>query len=246
MHNTHNGELPGHHNYGDGVRPDPAPGANPHKEAELKAQGDEAGAAKAAAENKAVEKEASEKKAKAADEAANKPAADKKPADAAKPVEAAKPAAEAKPEADAKPSAEAKLQLTDERDGYDWDRASNEYDTEAVSVMSEINNKSYYVDHGKSVVKPHKRRIIDADGDGVEDNVDHTHHELDKFNKPRVFGVAVEDMHNTHNGELPGHHRFGEGHEPGTDPWAEARAKEAEAAKAKSAEKEKAAASTDV
>ena len=52
-------------------------------------------------------------------------------------------------------------------------------------------------------------------------------YELDRFYKPRVFGVAVEDMHNTHNGELPGHVRFGEGHEPGKDPWAEARAKEA-------------------
>jgi len=112
--------------------------------------------------------------------------------------------------------------------------------------MSEVNVKSYYVDHGKSVVKPHKRRIVDADGDGVEDNVDYTHHQLDKFNKPRVFGVAVEDMHNTHNGELPGHHRFGEGHEPGTDPWAEARAKEAGAAKAATSEKKKAAESTDI
>jgi len=78
-----------------------------------------------------------------------------------------------------------------------------------------------------------KKRIIDADGDGVEDNVHKTHFELDKFNKPMVYGVAVWDMHNTHNGELPGHVRFGEGHEPGTNPWAAADAKDAKIAKAK-------------
>jgi hypothetical protein len=34
-------------------------------------------------------------------------------------------------------------------------------------------------------------------------------------------------MNNTHNGELPGHVRFGEGHEPGTNPWAAADARDA-------------------
>ena len=56
---------------------------------------------------------------------------------------------------------------------------------------------------------------------------------MDRFRKPAVYGVAVWDMHNTHNGELPGHVRFGEGHEPGTNPWAEADAKDAAIAKAK-------------
>jgi len=76
----------------------------------------------------------------------------------------------------------------------------------------------------KTAVVPGKRprRIIDADGDGVEDNKKYSHDELDRFNKPRVFGVAVEDMHNTQNGELPGHHNFGKNHEPGTNPTAEA------------------------
>ena len=71
-------------------------------------------------------------------------------------------------------------------------------------------------------------------------------YQLDRFYKPRVFGVAVEDMHNTHNGGLPGHVRFGEGHEPGTDPWAAARAKEAAAAKARAEQKKLAASSSDV
>jgi len=53
-------------------------------------------------------------------------------------------------------------------------------------------------------------------------------------------------MHNTHNGELPGHVRFGEGHEPGTDPWAKARAKEAAALKAKAGQAKLAKESKDV
>jgi len=54
---------------------------------------------------------------------------------------------------------------------------------------------------------------IDADGDGVEDNEHKTQHELDKFRK-MVFGASVEDLHNTQNGELPGHVRYGEDTEP--------------------------------
>ena len=44
-----------------------------------------------------------------------------------------------------------------------------------------------------------------------------------------VFGVTVEDLHNTKNGELPGHVRFGEDHEPGATPWADAAKAEYEA-----------------
>jgi hypothetical protein len=42
-----------------------------------------------------------------------------------------------------------------------------------------------------------------------------------------VFSPAVEDMHNTRNGELPGHVRWGEHPEPGTNPHAEQDAKDA-------------------
>mmetsp|Transcript_6687 Transcript_6687/g.10742 ORF Transcript_6687/g.10742 Transcript_6687/m.10742 type:complete len:159 (-) Transcript_6687:106-582(-) len=51
-----------------------------------------------------------------------------------------------------------------------------------------------------------KRRIYDEDGDGVEDNVEKTRDELDRFYIPAVYGV-VEDIHNTHHGNLPGHVR---------------------------------------
>ena len=47
-------------------------------------------------------------------------------------------------------------------------------------------------------------RINDADGDGVEDNVHKTFYELDRFYKPAYF-FPLEDLHNTHHGNLPGH-----------------------------------------
>ena len=57
------------------------------------------------------------------------------------------------------------------------------------------------------------RRIIDEDGDGVEDNVHKTQAELDRF-RQKVFGSEVDDLHNTRNGELPGHVRYGDHPEP--------------------------------
>ena len=50
------------------------------------------------------------------------------------------------------------------------------------------------------------RKIYDADGDGVEDNIERTRDELDRFYHPAVYGV-VEDLYNTHHGNLPGHVR---------------------------------------
>ena len=47
-------------------------------------------------------------------------------------------------------------------------------------------------------------QIYDADGDGVEDNMDFTHDELDKFWFPTVFNTA-EDIYNTRHGNYPGH-----------------------------------------
>lgn len=58
-----------------------------------------------------------------------------------------------------------------------------------------------------------KTQIYDEDGDGVEDNVHKTQDELDRFRK-MVFSSSVEDMHNTRNGELPGHHLAGDHPEP--------------------------------
>ena len=82
------------------------------------------------------------------------------------------------------------------------------------------------------------RRIIDEDGDGVEDNVKMDQYTLDKFRK-MVFSAPVEDLHNTRNGELPGHHRFGENSEPGVNPWADAMAREKAEYEARVAQKRK-------
>lgn len=57
------------------------------------------------------------------------------------------------------------------------------------------------------------RRIIDEDGDGVEDNVHKTQAELDRHRK-MVFGASVEDLHNTRHGNLPGHVRADDFPEP--------------------------------
>jgi len=53
------------------------------------------------------------------------------------------------------------------------------------------------------------RRIIDADGDGVEDNRVVARHWLDKI-EADVYGSNIDDIHNTQNGELAGHDRYGE------------------------------------
>ena len=50
------------------------------------------------------------------------------------------------------------------------------------------------------------RKIFDADGDGIEDNIEKTREELDRHYMPAVFGI-VEDLYNTHHGFLPGHVR---------------------------------------
>jgi|TARA_B110000211_G_C13724924_1_gene397679 hypothetical protein len=53
------------------------------------------------------------------------------------------------------------------------------------------------------------RPIFDADGDGVEDNVQRTREELDRFYLPNYF-FPTEDIYNTHHGSLPGHVRKAE------------------------------------
>ena len=50
----------------------------------------------------------------------------------------------------------------------------------------------------------HGRRITDLDGDGVEDNVEMSADDLDKFYDPLVFRDA-EDVNNTRHTKLPGH-----------------------------------------
>ena len=72
------------------------------------------------------------------------------------------------------------------------DRSDNMYDKEMKSSFAQVETKD----------------IIDKNNDGVEDNQLKTQDELDRFRK-KVFG-GIEEMHNTHNGEFPGHVRSGE------------------------------------
>ena len=51
-----------------------------------------------------------------------------------------------------------------------------------------------------------KREIYDEDGDGVEDNVQKTRDELDRFYVPNRY-FPTEDIFNTHHGNMPGHTR---------------------------------------
>ena len=78
---------------------------------------------------------------------------------------------------------------------FSWHRPI-EY-TELTMIQTEAGT-------GKHKIK--LRKIYDADGDGVEDNVEKTWEELDRFYDPLSFGDA-EEINNTHHGSLPGHVR---------------------------------------
>jgi len=96
------------------------------------------------------------------------------------------------------------------------DLSMNDIDAEYIQMASTANDKfAFYIKNIQSpedldflqttkTRKAWRRRITDADGDGIEDNVKFSHDELDEFYDPLVFGVA-EDLHNTHHGNLPGH-----------------------------------------
>ena len=44
----------------------------------------------------------------------------------------------------------------------------------------------------------------DADGDGVEDNIDLNSGQIDRFIFPNVFSTAVQGIFNTRHGNMPG------------------------------------------
>lgn len=80
------------------------------------------------------------------------------------------------------------------------DRSENEYDSIPVTLVQ---------NEWKPRTKVVPRKIIDADGDGVEDNRAVSRKWLDKFGK-KIYGKEVDEIHNTHNGEMPGHEHYGE------------------------------------
>jgi len=92
-----------------------------------------------------------------------------------------------------------------------FERAQNEYD--ASYIQTSMTNLDTYISmiqgpedlmNLQTSWKRGKNRITDEDGDGVEDNVDKTSAELDKFIDPYVF-MSADDINNTRHGNLPGH-----------------------------------------
>ena len=165
MHNTHNGEYPGHDRAGDSPMPILAPSA-----AQVKSVSDEAA------------KSLDNKLASAQNVELN--------------VD----------------------QLSDIATPLDY---VSDSDAEYVQMTTTVNNRfSFYINNIQSpedldflglettkTRKAWKRRITDADGDGIEDNIKFSHDELDEFYDPLVFGVA-EDINNTRHGGLPGHRQL--------------------------------------
>ena len=71
-------------------------------------------------------------------------------------------------------------------------------------LTSSENMEQYDLLQTGSTFHANKNEIFDADGDGVEDNVQYTHGELDDFFFPTNFNSA-EDIYNTRHGNYPGH-----------------------------------------
>lgn len=136
--NTRNGELPGHHRWGD----HPEPGVNIHAEADAKD-------AKAKADKAAEEKKQTEA---------------------------------------------SKKSFVQTGELSNW----------GMVLTSSENMEKYELLQTGSTFKANDNEIFDADGDGVEDNVQYTHGELDNFFFPTVFNTA-EDVYNTRHGNYPGH-----------------------------------------
>jgi len=97
------------------------------------------------------------------------------------------------------------------------DKAQEEEGVEDLLTKADARSENEGDDAPKALMqtefKPREkvvpRKIIDADGDGVEDNRKVSRKWLDKFGK-KIYGHEVDDIYNTHNGFLPGQERHGE------------------------------------
>jgi hypothetical protein len=94
-----------------------------------------------------------------------------------------------------------------------WKDAGDD-DGSVVLQLSNGSSQRVYLSEGKrdrttGPVDGAGRPIYDADGDGVEDNVQRTREELDRFYLPNYF-FPTEDIYNTQHGNLPGHVRKAE------------------------------------
>ena len=96
------------------------------------------------------------------------------------------------------------------------DTADSDYDKEYVQMAESssqellskfidvVNSPDDLADDNLLMWRAGANKIYDADGDGVEDNRELTHEQLDKYYLPNRF-FPTEHIYNTRNGELPGH-----------------------------------------
>jgi len=120
------------------------------------------------------------------------------------------------PEPGTDPWAKARAKEAKEKKDYLEKKAKAEKDKADTKREMEESEQNVQLDSELGWTKRVKmvpRRIIDADGDGVEDNRDVARRWLDRFEED-VYGYYIDDIHNTHNGEMPGHERWGEDGEP--------------------------------
>lgn len=181
MHNTHNGEYPGHVRAGE--HPRPADPVDPHAPKE------------AGSETSAAQKPKEAKANSASDAAAQALAPD---------ISAA-----ANVEVGAENMGKVEdngIEISDNYMDAEYLQTSSSQSTSKLAFYINVINSPEDLGF-LQVTKTRKawnRRLADADGDGVEDNEKFSHDTLDEFYDPLVFGVA-EDVHNTHHGNLPGH-----------------------------------------
>ena len=84
-----------------------------------------------------------------------------------------------------------------------------------VCASQAITHRHHHKTHGPKPKRDRQSGPVDGagrpiyDADGVEDNVERTREELDRFYIPNMF-FPTEDIYNTHHGNLPGHVRKAE------------------------------------
>jgi hypothetical protein len=195
MHNTRNGELPGHHlkeDYGLPEGPHASDLINrdsgvPIVQEHVQLRMDDLASSLYDTEYNSIPTDmaepVNEERAELANKFSSDPQSEKKVEAAAlaqkEDKEAVALAKEIQQEASERATAQNALN----------ERSSSDFDTEYIQLR--------FSDYVNTIQGPEDLELLqtDADGDGIED---------DKFYKPAVFGMS-EDIYNTRHGGLPGH-----------------------------------------
>jgi len=211
MHNTRNGELPGHHLKEDHGLPE-GPHASdlinrdsgvPIVQEHVQLRMDDLASSLYDTEYNSIPTDmaepVNEERAELANKFSSDPQSEKKVEAAAlaqkEDKEAVALAKEIQQEASERATAQNALN----------ERSSSDFDTEYIQLR--------FSDYVNTIQGPEDLELLqyapgqaktDADGDGIEDNMYWPTSEYDKFYKPAVFGIS-EDIYNTRHGGLPGH-----------------------------------------